>query len=151
MLLFWEYIYFGWGGGGIILLPWTSYSKGCLDPYSFYFSPISHKFWYNIKYSRLKLFLLCVASPKEPPCNNFDSFSSERLFLVCPSPQLIFLIFYMQDNIIRVKVHIPWAHLFDLQPYHPRYISRTPSPYIYTLPRKSPCMYYALPHRWAPL
>ena len=95
-------------------------------------------------------FLLSRAYAREPPCNNFDSTSSDRLSLVCPSSQLLFLSFCRQDNIIRVNLHRPWAH-FTFQPSHPSYIFCTPSPSIYTLPSKAPCLCHAIPHRCAPL
>ena len=61
-----------------------------------------------------------------------------------------FSIFCGQDNKIRVNLHSPWDH-FAFQPSHPSYISRTPSPSIYTLPRKAPCLCHSICHSYAPL
>ena len=66
-------------------------------------------------------FVLSPAYVREPPCNNFDSASSDQPSLVCLISQLLFLIFCGQDYIIRVNLHSRWAH-FAFQPSHPIYI-----------------------------
>ena len=95
-------------------------------------------------------FVLSRAYAREPPCYNFDFTSSDRLSLMCPSSQLLFLIFCGQDNIIRVNLHSPWDH-FAFQPSLPSYIFCTPLPSIYTLPRKAPCLCHAIIYRCAKL
>ena len=114
------------------------------------FSPISHDFFYNIKYSLLKL--VCTIS------RLCDGTPLQQLWLHCswltlprvPNLTIDIFIFYRQDNIIRVNLHSPWSH-FAFQPSYPSYILRTPSPSIYTLPRKAPCLCHAIPYRCAPL
>ena len=58
---FWEYIYFGWGGVSYFYLG-PSIQKVVWIPVVPIFLPISHNFYYNIKYSLLKLFctILCL-------------------------------------------------------------------------------------------
>ena len=106
-------------GGVIILLPGTRIKKVVWIPVV----TISHQYTitfviiWNIQF--WNYFVLSRAYVREPPCNNFDSTSSEWLFLVYPSSQWLFINFCGQDNIIRANVNVPWYH-FTFQTSHPR-------------------------------
>ena len=108
---------------------------------------------FSLTLSQLSYQIFCVLScayAREPPCNNFDSTSSDQLSFLWRSSQLIFLKFYWQYTIIWVNVHSTWSH-FYFQPFHISYILYTTSAYIYTLTRKAPCLCHTIPHRCAPL
>ena len=149
MLLFWEYIFFGGGGVSYCYLG-PCIQKVVWIPVVPIFPPISHDFCYNIKYSPLKLFCtiscLCEGTLLRQLWLNLFWSTLPRV----PGLTIAISQFFRQDNIIRVNVHIPWAH-FSFQHSHPSYILRTPSPSIYKLPRIAPCLIHAILHRSASL
>ena len=67
--------------------------------------PITFVIILNIHF--LNYFVLSCAYAREPSCNNLNLTFSDRLSLVFPISQWLFLKFCRQDNILRVNLHSP--------------------------------------------